>query len=465
MWNSLTAFVFGQPVNRQPPVRIRETIAHLQVQSEILIGWVQLGLVLFFFTLYTLARKPTDPMQFQPVPWVLGAYMAFTIVRLLLAYRRIIAAWFLAGSVIIDVGLLMLLIYSYHIQYLQPAAFYLKAPTLLYVFLFIGLRTLRFDPIYVLVAGLSAAAGWAVMVAIALAEPSLTSRVTRDYGLYLTSNRILIGAEVDKIICILLVTAVLAVAIVRARRLLMQAVTDATVAQDLSRFVAPEVTNHIVGADRPIEPGHGEVKMASILFTDIEGFSTLSEQMTPHELMPLLNAYFTAVAEVIDRYGGVITAYNGDAMMIGFNTARPDPEHAAHALRTALGIQQVVSERRFGDGSRLSTRCGINTGLLAAGAVGTADRLLFTVYGDEVNIAARLEQLNKQFGTYVLATEQTMTAAGTGFVCRPMGMVPVRGRTEPVSVCAVSGYLDAGYLPAVDGQSSLERSHEPPAQS
>jgi adenylate cyclase len=442
MWSSLAAFVFGRPVDRQPPLRIRQAIARQQVQAEILIGWAQLALVLFFFTLYTLARKPVDQTAFQPLPWLLAAYLGFTVVRLLLAYRRIIATWFLAGSVIVDIGLLMLLIYSYHIQYLQPAAFYLKAPTLLYVFLFIALRTLRFDPTYVVVAGVSAAAGWAILVALALAEPSLTSRVTRDYTLYLTSNRILIGAEVDKIIAILVVTAVLAVAIVRARRLLMHAVTDATLARDLTRFVAPEVASRLAAADRPIEPGHGEVRTASILFTDIEGFSSLSEHLDPLAVVPLLNAYFGVVAEVIDRHGGVITAYHGDAMMIGFNTARPDPEHAANALRTALGIQEVLAERRFGDDIRLKTRCGINTGPLAAGAVGTPERLLFTVYGDEVNIAARLEQLNKQFGTYVLASEQTVRAAGDGFVFRPMGSLPVRGRMQPVSVHAVEGTLE-----------------------
>ena len=96
----------------------------------------------------------------------LGLSRCSPLVRLALAYRRIIATWFLAGSVIVDIGLLLLLIWSFHIQYAQPAAFYLKAPTLLYVFLFIALRTLRFDPTYVVIAGVSAAAGWAVLVLV-----------------------------------------------------------------------------------------------------------------------------------------------------------------------------------------------------------------------------------------------------------------------------------------------------------
>ncbi|MBK8209348.1 MAG: adenylate/guanylate cyclase domain-containing protein [Rhodospirillales bacterium] len=135
-------------------------------------------------------------------------------------------------------------------------------------------------------------------------------------------------------------------------------------------------------------------------------------------------------------------------MLIGFNTANPDPQHAASALRCALGIQRVVAERRFDEGLLLRTRCGVNTGWLVAGAVGTRERLLFTVYGDEVNIAARLEQLNKSFGTWVLASEQTISAAGGGFNCRQMGEVQVRGRSKPVTVFALEEGDGAPLLPA-----------------
>ena len=367
MWNDFAAFVFGRPVQRQLPERIRAAIARQQVQAEILIGWTQFALVLFFLALYAIAPKPSDATLFHPVPWILSAFLIFTLVRLALAYRRIIATWFLAGSVVADIGLLLLLIWSFHIQYAQPAAFYLKAPTLLYVFLFVALRTLRFDPTYVIIAGVSAALGWTVLVILAVTEPSLTPLITRDYILYLTSNSILIGAEVDKILCILIVTAVLAIAIVRGRRLLMKSVADATVASDLTRFVAPEVASQIAASERAIEPGDGEVLTASILFCDIEGFSTISERLGPDQVMHTLNEYFAAVSEVVARHDGVLTAYQGDAMLIAFNTARPDPDHAAHALLTAIGIQQVVTSRTFGDGLVLKTRCGVNTGRARGG--------------------------------------------------------------------------------------------------
>jgi len=402
--------------------------------------------VVFFIALYTIAPKTSEGTVFTPVPYALAAYFSFTVVRLLLAYRSILPRWFLMGSVVVDMGLLMVLIWSFHLQYEQPAPFYLKAPTLLYVFIFVSLRTLRFEPTYVIAAGIAAAVGWMVLVWYAVDEMVISGAVvTRDYVQYLTSNRVLIGAEIDKVLSILLVTTVLTVALIRARRLLVvHAIADAEAARDLSRFVSPEIADHITTADQAIEPGYGEVKLASVLFCDIEGFATISERLAPAELIQTLNDYFAAVSEVIYRHGGVITQFEGDAMLVTFNTAKPDPDHAANALRTAIGIQEVVHNQRFDYGIEMRTRCGINTGELVAGAVGTRERLLFTVHGDEVNIAARLEQLNKDYGTYILATEQTIAAAGAAFSPEPIGVVPVRGRDAPVTVYA----LDAGSMAA-----------------
>ena len=428
--------VFGIRVNTHLPQRVRQSIEEEQIQAEILIAWLQLALVIFFIVLYTLAPKTSEGTTFAPVPFVLAVYLWFTVIRLSLARQGMLPQWFVLISIISDIGLLMVLIWSFHLQYQQPPPFYLKAPTLLYVFIFIALRTLRFDPIYVLTAGAAAALGWIGLVAYALYDMRGTDVVTHDYVLYLTSNRVLIGAEVDKIISIMLVSAVLAVALVRARRLLVKAVTDATTARDLSRFVPPEIADRITTSDETIQPGDARVTTASVLFCDIESFSSIAERVSPTELMQMLNEYFAAVSDVIERHGGVVTEFQGDAMLITFNTVRPDPDHAASALRTAIGIQHVLASRQFGTGHVLRARCGVNSGEMIFGAVGTRERMLFTVHGDEVNIAARLEQLNKTYGTAILATEQTVRAAGKEFCCQPIGAIFVRGRKEPVTAHA-----------------------------
>jgi adenylate cyclase len=326
----------------------------------------------------------------------------------------------------------MTLIWSFHLKYQQPPTFYLKAPTLLYVFIFIALRALRFEPMYVIAAGLSAAVGWLAMLVYAAMAGEMV--VTRDYVRYLTSNSVLIGAEIDKVIAILMVTGVLALALARSRRILYRAVLDSVLAKDLSRFVAPEVAERISTSERGLQPGEGEVREATVLFTDIEAFSTFAEKVSPERLVALLNEYFEAVSAVVERHGGVITQFQGDAMLITFNTVRDDPDHAAKAVRTGAEIQQLTRERLFGDAVRMRTRCGINTGRIVAGAVGSAERLLYTVHGDEVNIAARLEQLNKKYGTYLLAAESTVRAAGGEFAFRLVDEITVRGRASATRV-------------------------------
>lgn len=436
MRNRISSFIFGDRIEGQLPERLRQTIDRQQDQAEILIGWAQLLLIGFFIALYEIAPKPLDRTLFAPVPYVLAAFLAVSLLRLRCAYRFRLPPWFLIGSAIIDIALLLALIWSFHKQYGQPPSFSLKAPTLLYIFIFIALRALRFDAASIVAVGLAAAIGWVCMVTAAVLGSPPGSGITRDYVSYLTSNQILIGGEVDKIITILLVTAILAVALVRARRLLVRSIRDAAVARDLTRFVAPEVASRVRSADREIQPGDGEVTNSTILYCDIEKFSSLSERLDPHALMAMLNEYFAAMAAIVDKENGVITMFQGDATLVTFNSARANPDHAASALRTALAIQDLTSHRTFGPGLTLRTRCGLSTGEIVGGAVGAANRLYFTVYGDDVNVAARLEQLNKELGTYVLATEQCVAAAGEGFSARPIGHVQVRGREAPVRVYA-----------------------------
>ena len=439
MWSHLTQFVFGERLDSDLPQRVRDSVAKQQIESEKLISWVQLVLVLIFSVLYALAPSTAAEAPFQPVPWALSLYFLFTVIRLGCSYKPYLPAWLLVVSVIMDIGLLMTLIWSFHIQYMQPPSFYLKAPTMIYVFIFIALRALRFEPRYIVLAGAAAAIGWLVLVFYVIFAVPEDTMITRNYVTYLTSNAILIGAEVDKIISILLVTAVLAVATLRAQRVLNKAVLETTAARDLSRFVDHEIAERITSADQAIQPGDGESRVASIVFTDIEGFSTESEKLSPQELATMLNEYFGAMSEVIDRYGGVITQYQGDLMLITFNAVTSDEDHAANAIKTALGIKEVAETRTFGNGSVLKTRCGINTGEIVVGAIGAENRLTFTVHGDEVNIAARLEQLNKQHGTYIMLGENTAQACAETFDCREITEVTVRCRSTPTRVYTVDG--------------------------
>lgn len=422
------------------PQRIAARVRAQEEASEILVGWIQLAVVLGLSVVYLIAPKTfAADAPFRPVPWVLAVYLAFTVVRLGLAFRHRLPEWLRYLSIVIDMTLLLGMIWSFHLQYQQPPSFYLKAPTLLYVFVFIALRTLNFDARKVLTAGAVAIVGWLVLVAYVITVDPRDPMITRDYVHYLTSNSVLIGAEVDKVIVILVVTAILGYAIMRNRRLLTYAVTESASSRDLARFVPTEVADLIKTSDDGLQVGFGELREATVLFLDLEGFTEFSERLAPQDLVRMLNEFYAAVAAPLARHGGVINQFQGDAVLATFNAPRLHPEHAANAVRAALEIQALLASRTFGSGQTLRARIGINTGVVIHGLIGTPDRLGYTVIGDEVNIASRLEALNKDYKTSIIVSEPTRAAIGSaGFAFELLDEARVRGRTAPTRIYKVA---------------------------
>ncbi len=417
MWLNLTKPPWGRPNERALPPRVAAAIRGHQLQSEILIAWAQLLVGATWAGLYALAPKTAGATSMiEPVPFALGLYLAFSILRLILAYRGFAAAWFLALSVLVDMSILMALIWSFHIQYEQPAAFYLKAPTLLYVFIFIALRALRFSAGFVLLAGAAAATGWLLMLYYALATSTAPNMgVTRDYVAYMTSNHILIGAEFDKVITILLSTAILAIALWRARRLLVQSVVEGQAHQDLERFFAPEIAHQIVSAEHRIQAGQGEIRQAAVLVCDIRGFTPLAMGMDPADLMALLADYQGRMVSVIQAHGGSIDKFMGDGIMATFGAALPTETFAADALRCVAALGAAAKdwhEQRKRNGQlALDIGFAVSAGPLIFGAVGDAERLEFTVIGEPVNLAAKLENANKAEAVTALSTSETLALA------------------------------------------------------
>ena len=174
----------------------------------------------------------------------------------------------------------------------------------------------------------------------------------------------------------------------------------------------------------------GETREATVLFTDIEGFTSLSERLPPNLLVAVLNEYLEAVVEPIQRHGGVVNSFIGDGLFASFNLPLANADHAASALRAAREIERATSATLFAGNVRLATRIGINTGTVIGGSIGAGDRLSYTLLGDAVNTAARLQELNKAHGTRILLAESTRRSAGAAYRFRPIGEVPIRGRSE-----------------------------------
>ena len=196
------------------------------------------------------------------------------------------------------------------------------------------------------------------------------------------------------------------------------------------KYVPASVVDAIIAGDGNIEP---QQSLATIVYTDIADFTRIAEAMPPEQVVDMLNAYFEAVIGVITRHGGIVNQLQGDAMLVTFNVPVADPEHADRALQTALEIQQVTRQRAFA-GVTLETRIGINSGQVFAGNVGTGERINYTVHGDAVNLAARLERLNKDYATQVLVSGNTTALLTHSFPLESMGSVNIRGKSAPVEI-------------------------------
>jgi len=422
------------------PAHLASALKQRQNDSEKLIGWVQLLMVSLWALLYSLSPKafPDDAM-IVPVPWILAAYMAFTVIRLLLAYAGRLGPVVLVLSVALDIALLIALVLLFHVQYMQPPAFSLKVPTMIYLFVFIALRALRFELSYLLLAGAFACIGWLLLVGYALMYSPPDAGVTRDFVQYMTGNHILLGAEIDKVFTIIAFTAILALAIARARATMISSIHSLDTASNLSRFAPAEVV-------RSIETGGGsaaeqpQTRVASMLFVDIEGFTTMGEQMSPEDLIASLNEYFALVVQPIEQYSGNVTQFQGDAILASFNLPGEDPDHAEHAVQAGLGILRALQYHRFSGDRQFVARVGISTGNATGGLVGVTDRVSYTVHGDAVNLAARLEQLNKQTGTKILVSHATWQAlpAASRRMLSLLRETRIRGRRSSEAVYTVA---------------------------
>ncbi|MSO64480.1 MAG: adenylate/guanylate cyclase domain-containing protein [Alphaproteobacteria bacterium] len=181
----------------------------------------------------------------------------------------------------------------------------------------------------------------------------------------------------------------------------------------------------------------GETREATLMFTDIEGFTTLSEHLPPATRIAILNQYLEAVIEPIQQQGGVINSFIGDGLFASFNMPLANERHAASAIRAAAAIQGALAERVFAGNVRLTTRIGINSGTVIGGTIGAGERLTYTLLGDAVNTASRLQELNKSYGTRILITGATRRLASDGFRVRPIGEVTIRGRNDPLLIHAI----------------------------
>jgi class 3 adenylate cyclase len=216
--------------------------------------------------------------------------------------------------------------------------------------------------------------------------------------------------------------------------------------QVFGRYVADEVVEVLLADDRKLDLS-GDTKLVTVLFSDVRGFTTISEKLTAHEVVEMLNAYFTRVCEPILAQGGTVDKYIGDAVMAVFGSPVAYPDHARRAVRAALGMAHEAAQFRGWMAQRFPDRglhefnigVGLHTGEAVIGNIGTPKRQEFTAIGDTVNTASRLESATKELKCVIAASAATVEAAGAGVRTGKEETLTVKGRTGATKVYEVVG--------------------------
>jgi len=216
-----------------------------------------------------------------------------------------------------------------------------------------------------------------------------------------------------------------------------------------STYVSHDVVKEIISDPSRLQLG-GTKRHMTAMFTDVKGFSTISETLgDPAKLVGLLNMYLSAMSDVVLAEKGTIDKYEGDAIIAFFGAPLDLPDHALRACVSAIKMKKIELElnKKIMDENHsptpLLTRIGINTGDMVAGNMGTANKMNYTIMGNAVNLAARLEGVNKQYGTWVLASEVTVRETGEALLYRKLDRVRVVGINEPVRLCELLDMADA----------------------
>jgi adenylate cyclase len=208
------------------------------------------------------------------------------------------------------------------------------------------------------------------------------------------------------------------------------------------RYVSPQILQHILAHPEKVELG-GERRDLTVLFSDIRGFTTISEASEPEEVVEMLNEYLTRMVEILLAHGGTLDKFIGDAVMGFWNAPTADPDHARHAVACSLEMIEETARirERWEKSGKAAIRIGIgvNTGDAVAGNIGAEQVFSYTVIGDTVNLASRLEGKNKDYGTEIIISEFTKERIGDDFELVYLDDVKVKGKEKAVRIYEVKG--------------------------
>ncbi len=235
-----------------------------------------------------------------------------------------------------------------------------------------------------------------------------------------------------------LITGVLTLFSMIAYRILTEEKEKKAIQGMFSNYVSKSIVDELLKHPEKLELG-GEDKNITVLFSDIRGFTTLSEKLTPQELVSHLNEYLSAMTDIIFKYEGTLDKYVGDEIMAFWNAPLEQDRHAELATHTALEMMSRLHalNEKWPEERRLNIGIGLNTGIMTVGNMGSKSRMDYTLMGDNVNLGARLEGTNKIYGTNIIVSEFTYGEIEDHFLCRELDFILVKGKKKPVKIYEV----------------------------
>jgi adenylate cyclase len=397
---------------------------------------------------WLVGSRAKDPSRALDYLILLSIFVALGLAHYSLIATRFDKRWVKYVFITLDIAIISALVATqplYETAADLPSVMMFRGPVFPFYFVILGIAAFSFSPGMVLWTGIAGALGW---FAAFLRSASDVEGVLNwnDIPPNPTANEVMavvldpnfggLGSRIQEAVSLVVVAFLIALVMWRARSTLtrqLEAERDrATLSGIFGRFVPQAIVNAMIagrGALAPIE------REATVLFTDIACFTEMTERAGAVRTVEILNAYFDEVTRIIGAHNGIVTQFQGDAVLATFNVPVEDAGHARNAFEAACAILACVAGREFA-GERIRVRIGINTGSLVAGNVGGGGRQSYTVHGDAVNLAARLEALCKEHGTSLLLSATTAKALPEAKLVA-VGDIAVRGLSEPVTVFSI----------------------------
>jgi class 3 adenylate cyclase len=397
---------------------------------------------------WLIGTRADDPTRAIGYVVVLLIFAALGVAHYALIGTRFDKRWIKYVFITLDLALVSALVATqplYQSAADLPPVMTFRAPVFPFYFVILGVAAFSFSPAMVMWTGIAGALGWlAAFWHVASKVEGI--RNWSEIPPSPTAEQIMavvldprfggLSGRIQEAVLLVVVAFLIAIVMWRARGTLkrqLEAERDRTTLSGIfGRFVPQAIVNAMVAGRGTLAPVERE---ATVLFADIAGFTAMTERAGAAHTVEILNAYFDEVTRIIGAHNGIVTQFQGDAVLATFNVPVEDAGHAANAFEAARAILAAVTEREFA-GERIRVRIGINTGSLVAGNVGGGGRQSYTVHGDAVNLAARLEALCKEHGTSLLLSAATAKAL-PGATLVAVGNIAVRGLAEPVALYSI----------------------------